>query len=179
MEVNITKFYIATPNVSHLILLQVMEMEIPPNTGGSPISSFSMFHFALLSDYDASAGRATTRVYYTLEGMQRLPSTNSPHFLSPSLVTAPASGLLLSFACFLVQKCTNLVRHTWQDCQFSLVFVYRLKTDMMDLFASSIDPQGCQLVLRYLKRLQYNFLSPKSDPLLVEILPAYRGTFLP
>ena len=74
VEVTSTQLHLSTPEISHLLFLRVMDLDLPQNTGGSTMYRLSVLHFAPLSCYNYSAARAITYAWDTLlEG----PSTSS------------------------------------------------------------------------------------------------------
>ena len=54
VEATSAQFHLATPEVLHLLIMQVIVMDLTQNTGGSPMSGISMFYFTFLSYYNSS-----------------------------------------------------------------------------------------------------------------------------
>ena len=66
VEANIAQFHLSTPDISHLLLLWVMDIDLPQNTCKYPMSRLSILIFAPISYSDSSAARSADRAWYTL-----------------------------------------------------------------------------------------------------------------
>ena len=85
VEATSAQFHLTTPEVLHLILLQVMGLDHNHNIGGYPMSSLSMVHLTPLSNYDSSVARVWDTL---LEGDSTPSMHNTAEFLQDNGATS-------------------------------------------------------------------------------------------
>ena len=74
-----TWFHPTTLEISHLLLMWVMYLDLTQNTGISPMSGHSNFHFVPLSNFDTSSDR-TASYACAWDTFIKVSSTPSMHY---------------------------------------------------------------------------------------------------